>query len=58
MGKERGWGIFEGAETIWFRLFAPKLRLEGEDEGTPDARGESPRGLSVITISEDEEGGG
>ena len=27
-------------------------------EGPPDARRESPQGLSVITISEDEEGGG
>ena len=32
--------------------------LEGEEEGQRDVRGESPKGLSVITISEDEEGGG
>ena len=32
--------------------------LEDEEEGTPDARGESPHDLSVITISEDEQGGG
>ena len=32
--------------------------LEGEEEGMPGVRGESPQGLSVITTSEDEEGGG
>ena len=43
--------------TSWL-LSEASFVLEGEEDGTPDARGESPQGLSVITISEDEEGGG
>ena len=43
--------------TPWL-LSEASFVLEDEEEGTPDARGESPHDLSVITISEDEEGGG
>ena len=43
--------------TSWL-LFKASFVLEDAEEGTPDARGESPHDLSVITISEDEEGGG
>ena len=43
--------------TPWL-LSEASFVLEDEGEGTPDARGESPHDLSVITISEDEEGGG
>ena len=43
--------------TSWL-LSEASFMLEGEEEGTRDARGESPQGLSVIASSEDEEGGG
>ena len=43
--------------TSWL-LSEASFVLEGEEEGLPDVRGESPQGLSVITISEVEEGGG
>ena len=43
--------------TSWL-LSEASFVLEGEEEGTPEARGESPQGLSVITISEVEDGGG
>ena len=43
--------------TSWL-LSEVSFVLEDEEEGAPGARGESPHDLSVITISEDEEGGG
>ena len=43
--------------TSWL-LSEASIVLEDEEEGTPGACGESPHDLSVITISEDEEGGG
>ena len=43
--------------TSWL-LSEASFVLEGEEEGLLDERGESPHGLSVITISEDEEEGG
>ena len=43
--------------TSWL-LSEASFVLEDEEEGTPGARGQSPHDLSVITISEDEEGGG
>ena len=43
--------------TSWL-LSEASFVLEDEEGGAPDARGESPHGLSVITVSEDEEGGG
>ena len=43
--------------TSWL-LSEASFVLESEEEGMPGARGDFPRGLSVITISEDEEGGG
>ena len=43
--------------TSWL-LSEASFVLEGEEAGPLDVRGESPQGLSVITISEDEEGGG
>ena len=45
-------------QAISWLLSEASFVLEGEEEGLPDVRGESPQGLSVITISEDEEGGG
>ena len=43
--------------TSWL-LSEASFVLESEEEDMPGAQGESPQGLSVITISEDEEGGG
>ena len=43
--------------TSWL-LSEASFVLEGEEEGTREALGESLQGLSVITISEDEEGRG
>ena len=43
--------------TSWL-LAEASFVLEGEEEGLPDVRGDSPQGPSVITISEDEEAGG
>ena len=43
--------------TSWL-LSEASFVLESEEEALPDVQGESPQGLSVITISEDEEGGG
>ena len=43
--------------TSWL-LSEASFVLESEEEGMPGAPGEFPRDLSVITISEDEEGGG
>ena len=43
--------------TSWL-LSEASFVLEGEEEGLPDERGESLHGLSVITISDDKEGGG
>ena len=43
--------------TSWL-LSEASFVSDDEEEGTPHARGESPHDLSVITISEDEEGGG
>ena len=45
-------------QATWWLLSEASFVLEGEEEGLPDVRGVSPHGLSVITISEDEEGGG
>ena len=43
--------------TSWL-LSEASFVSEDEEQGTPEARGESPHDWSVITISEDEEGGG
>ena len=43
MGKERGWGVFEGAESIFFRWFAPKLRVGGCSRNCVLTRGSAPR---------------
>ena len=43
--------------TSWL-LSEASFVLESEEEDMPGAQGESPEGLSVMTISEDEEGGG
>ena len=43
--------------TSWL-LSEASFVLESEEEDMPRAQGDSPQGLSVITISEDEEGGG
>ena len=42
--------------TSWL-LSEASFVLHGEEEGLLDVLGESPHGMSVITISEDEEGG-
>ena len=43
--------------TSWL-LCEASVVFESEEEDMPDAQGDSPQGPSVITISEDEEGGG
>ena len=43
--------------TSWL-LSEASFVLKSEEEDMPGAQGGSPQGLSVITISEDEEGGG
>ena len=59
--EETGRGVREVTPlpqaTSWL-LSEASFVLEGKEEGTLDARGESPYDLSVITVSEDEEGRG
>ena len=50
MGKERGWGVFEGAESIFFRWFAPKLRVGGCSRNCVLPRGSAPRPRTLHPI--------
>ena len=50
MGKERGWGVFEGAESIFFRWFAPKLRVGGCSRNCVLTRGSAPRPRTLHPI--------
>ena len=50
VGKERGWGVFEGAESIFFRWFAPKLRVGGCSRNCVLTRGSAPRPRTLHPI--------
>ena len=54
MGKERGWGVFEGAESIFFRWFASKLRLGGCSKNCVLTRGSAPRPRTLHPIDGEE----
>ena len=50
MGKERGRGVFEGAKSIFFSWFAPKLRLGGCSGNCALTRGSAPRPRTLHPI--------